>query len=333
MIANPTTLILGAGASAPIYPIGSALRDQIISGSGAKPYELYLNEYARHRHEVQLENNRYQTLKERFRASYIVSIDAFLAEPENQQLVKEGHIAIAAALLPCESKDRYPDWYASLFNAIRFRDDGVRMSKLKVVTFNYDLSLEHFLFHAFKNAYGLSNADARKMFSVNVEIIHVYGDLGELVEFSDGAHAREYGIKPGLGTIVKASERIKIIGRHDQTREAFEKAFQAIRDAKFVAILGYGFDPLNNENLRLQEAVADRFPFATGFGMGSGARARLTTLAHNSSMIMGGKGEAVKEFLEEIDFLRWINEPHVQARDSARRIMKVFEKGMLPYTR
>jgi hypothetical protein len=332
MIANPTTLILGAGASAPIYPIGSALREQVISGSGAKPYELYLNENGE-RDEVQREKYRYQTLKERFRASYIVSIDAFLAEPENQPLAEEGHIAIAAALLPCEAKDRYPDWYASLFNAIRFRADGVRMSKLKVVTFNYDLSLEHFLFHAFKNAYALSNIDARTMFNENVEIIHVYGDLGELTELSEAAKAREYGIKPTFGAMVKASKRIKIIGRHDQTKDAFEKAFQAIRDAAFVAILGYGFDPMNNENLRLQEAVADRFPFATGFGMGSGARARLTSLAHHSSMIMGGKSETVKDFLEEIDFLRWINEPGVHARDYARRIMKVFEKGTLPYVR
>lgn len=333
MIANSTTLILGAGASAPIYPTSTELRPKIISGAGAAPYESYL-ESSHEDHDSGRERNYYAALKERFKRSHVTSIDAFLAEPENSPLVEVGHIAIAAALLPCESREEYPDWYPALFNAIRFRDNTERREKLRVVTFNYDLSLEFFVFYAFQNAYALTAEAARDMFHANVEVIHVYGELGELRELSDAQGARDYGADPDrLGPIINASKRIKVIGRHDETKDAFERAFLAIRNASFIAILGYGFDPLNNKNLRLQEAVADKFPFATGFGMGSGARARLNSLAHQSRMLMGAKTETVRAFLDETDFFSWINEPGAQARDVSRNIMKVFEHGSLPYTR
>jgi hypothetical protein len=333
MIANPTTLILGAGASAPVYPTGAELRDRIISGAGAKPYERYFQN-AQEGHNAGFEEARYAQLKARLQRSHITSVDAFLAEPENAKLAEVGHIAIAAALLPCEARDKFPDWYPALFNAIRFRGVDERTEKLRVITFNYDLSLEFFLFHAFQNAYGLTAEQAREVFNASVEIIHVYGELGELRELSDSNKARDYGADLDmLGPIINASARIKLIGRHDETKDAFVKAFDAIRNASFVAILGYGFDALNNQNLRLQEAVANKHPFATGFGMGSGARSRLNSLAHQSRMLMGSKTETVKAFLDETDFLSWINVPHAKASDVSRNIMKVFEHGWLPYTR
>jgi hypothetical protein len=67
--------------------------------------------------------------------------------------------------------------------------------------------------------------------------------------------------------------------------------------------------------------------------MGSGARSRLNSLAHQSRMLMGSKTETVKAFLDETDFLSWINVPHAKASDVSRNIMKVFEHGWLPYTR
>src|SRR6266566_2333634 len=130
MIANSTTLVLGAGASAPVYPTSTELRSKIISGFGAGPYESYLKN-SPDGHDSGFEKDRYATLKARFQRSHVTSIDAFLAEPENSVLTNVGHIAIAAALLPCESREQYPDWYPALFNAIRFRDNSDRREKLR----------------------------------------------------------------------------------------------------------------------------------------------------------------------------------------------------------
>lgn len=336
MIANSTTLILGAGASEPLgYPTGWKLRADIISGLGVSPYLEALRRTAEQDFgNCSAEIETYNRFKDRFKRSHVASIDAFLAEPENAQFSKVGTAAIAAALLTYEHPERDPNWYADLFNAIRFRADNERRFPLKVVSFNYDLSLEYFLFHAFMNTYGLSVEDTRVMLHQNVEFIHVYGDLGELSGLSSSNEARGYGANGSRSEpILKASKRIHIIGRHETTREAFTKAFQAISEASFVAILGYGFDQLNNHNLQLQEAVSAKHPFATGFGLGCGARSRLTKLAHQSGMIMGGKQETVKAFLDETDLLRWINEPGATAANVSMGIKKVFEKSLLPYAR
>ena len=172
------------------------------------------------------------------------------------------------------------------------------------------------------------------MFNENIEIIHVYGDLGELKELSDSRDAREYAERPrSLRSVFYAINRINIIGRHEKTGTAFEKAYNAIRTATFVAILGYGFDQMNNENLRLREAVEGRHPFSTGYRLGCGGRARLASLADATGMIMGGKTETVRMFLEETDFLRWINEPSADSKGVTKRIRQVFNASTLPYQR
>ncbi|MDR3406164.1 MAG: hypothetical protein P4L99_27000 [Chthoniobacter sp.] len=336
MIANSTTLILGAGASQPLgYPTGAELRQKIIDGIGIEPYlDAQRRIAAQDFGNSSIKIETYNRFKNRFRRSHVLSIDAFLAESENAQYSEVGTVAIAAALLTCEYPQRDPDWYADLFNAIRFRADDERRFPLKIVTFNYDVSLEFVLFHAFMNTYDLSVEKTRVMFRENVEIIHVYGDLGKLTELSESNDGRIYGENLAIAKpIIDASLRIHIIGRDKVTQEAFAKAFEAISSATFVAILGYGFDRLNNSNLRLQQAVAAKHPFATGFGMGCGARARLTSLAHQSSMVMGGKRETVREFLHETDLLRWINEPGATAASVSKGMKKVFENSILPYAR
>ena len=76
-------------------------------------------------------------------------------------------------------------WYEYLWGRLQEGTGGdfekLKQNKLSVITFNYDRSLEHFLFTAIKATYGLQQreADAADFF-INVPVKHVYGELGVL---------------------------------------------------------------------------------------------------------------------------------------------------------
>jgi len=280
MIANPTTLILGAGASRPAYPTGDELRDRIINACAGES------------------DAKARALGSRLQRSLIPSIDAFLAEPENKDLEEVGKIMIAEALLPGESK-AHPIWYRLLFNAIRSRAKG---AKLRVVTFNYDLSLEDAIYKAFIAAYRLDGGPARVMMDEAIEIIHVYGQLGEIAM---PRGQRTYG--ESNPSILETARGLRIIGRAPDNPQ-FTKAHEAIASAKFLGILGFGFDETNIANLKLVELSQDKAVFSTAYGMGYGMRAWIRHIGLKK-ILFGHREHHVEKFLESSGFLHWANVP------------------------
>jgi hypothetical protein len=288
MLANSTTLVVGAGASVPLgYPTGAELRDWIIDGRGMDDWDDSESERDRKR------------LNWRLARSLIPSIDAFLAEDENEDLRGWGVLCIAGALLPCEAlkKGRPPAWLQMVFNVIRGRQDEDHKHPLRIVTFNYDLSIEYFLFHAFLASYKLSEKDARTMMDQSVQVIHVYGQLGQIVELGGD---REYGGEITKSAVSVASKGLKIIGRAPDD-PIFNEAHQAIVDAEFLGILGFGYDATNVANLKLYERVAPKYAFSTGFGMGYGMRAWMRNSAL-PPITIGSSKDDVAAFLHIRDF-------------------------------
>ncbi len=307
MIANATTLILGAGASAECgYPTGNGLREAILKGKG-----LFNGQ-----------RQGFDRLINTFRISSVPSIDAFLAEPENEKFRDEGIYAIAAALLPCERerKDNPPPWVTLLFDAIRGRNSDVRSHKMKVVTFNYDLSLEYYLFHAFKATYGLDNIRTQLMLKESIEIIHVYGQLGQIRECGSDAN-HEYATQEyGFDEVTSSGKQIKIIGRKPDD-PIFDKAHSAIRQADFIAFLGFGYDPTNIANLKLGELCSGRNVFTTGYEMGYGMRGWIKRCGIGP-IVIGSANHTVSDFLRKSAFLNWANSPGMNSNDMIRAITK-----------
>ncbi len=170
------------------------------------------------------------------------------------------------------------------------------------MTFNYDLSLEWHLWRAFSTAYKIDGDEAKARMDESIEIIHVYGQLGSIAaprgdrSYADDNHPLQ---------IAEAARGIEIIGRKpDDPR--FSKAHEAIANADFLAILGFGYDETNVANLKLTELTKEKAVFSTGYKMGYGMRAWLRHIGLPKIMIAPPTHD-VEAFLSKSAFLHWAN--------------------------
>jgi len=210
MIKEKTVLILGAGASIDSgFPAGSKLIDLIIEDvcNNELQYVAILSHYVVPR-AYPLDSGYVKSLrmfKENLEQARPASIDVFLAN-NNTLLYKEiGKIAIGRIINSFEQNavmysptrerinnflgtygKRSDNWYDLVWKAIY---DGClgdlevlqeNLSKLLVITFNYDRSLEHYLYTATLGMFDQEHeAEILKIYN-NFKIFHVYGQVGFL---------------------------------------------------------------------------------------------------------------------------------------------------------
>lgn len=259
MITKPTTLILGAGASASFgFPTGYHLKQLVLARNSLMDYPGYdkmllaLGESW----------DSFQRFCEALHKSGQRSVDSFL---ENRpEFVSVGKIAIATVLIGYESemhlfKHDGKSWYDYLFDQLRapFTDFG--KNKLSILTFNYDRSFEHFLFTALKNAYGKHGQEAAEKLS-EIPIVHLHGDLGELPCFSK-EEGRLYDTNLSPDTLRVAAKRIKIIHEGLAEQPQFVQAKKLLSESDIICFLGFGYHPLNMERLDFKKTILP--PFST----------------------------------------------------------------------
>lgn len=275
MIEKPTTLVLGAGASMPYgYPSGSALRQRLISEELFSPaIESRM-----------LGQKDVASFCETFRYSGMPSIDAFLSrrglhKTESNVATFElvGKLGIALALrkravfgglfhkwdeADVNQIDIDDNWYEYLWvrltdgvtkeNVARFGEN-----KLRIVTFNYDTSLEQYLFTALRNAYGLDDVRAMELLA-KIPIHHVYGRL----TFGTNELCPDQ-MKYGVGGLDLISDDAGCIQVIDEMRidssPTLERCFDALVNAERILFLGFGFDSVNVARLRVADALHDRY--------------------------------------------------------------------------
>jgi hypothetical protein len=139
MILTPTALVLGAGASSHLnFPLGRALKNQVCDT---------LRQCGHSDEEV-------VGFAEALRGSHQPSIEFFVEPDAHATLRPLAREAIAAALIPRENLQmlqRHPGWYEYLFNRIGSRLEHFEKSRISIITFNYDRSIDTFLFEALKH--------------------------------------------------------------------------------------------------------------------------------------------------------------------------------------
>jgi len=253
MIQTPTVLVLGAGASMPYgFPSGRDLKNKIVKS----PSHVYLlPRAAKNPLEAQKWNQKCDLLRQDLRLSAQASVDAFLEHrPDHLELGKR---LMAHMLISVENPNGLypddPDWYQYLWQRMGTSPDKFHENKLSVITFNYDRSLEHFLFTALVNSYRLSKEDAAEQLK-HIPIIHVYGQLG-LLEWQankdEEANVIPYGGKPTAEVALPAARGIQILPEGKKESAEFHKAHELLIQAESVYFLGFGYNPTNMERLKL----------------------------------------------------------------------------------
>ena len=258
MIRTRTLFILGAGASIPYgFPSGATLREWLCDITRRDSAQHVINALGVTREEI----GRFAGA---FKSSGQLSIDSFLARrPDFKDI---GKFCIAAELCRCEEPSAVKrlnnddHWYTLLWEALQRDAQSVKdipLNAVKIVTFNYDRSLEYFLFEAMRNTFPQVTDDEALEVINSLNILHVYGSLGN---FAAGpkADARTYYNPVDPTTLHIAAGGIRVIPEARDNDPIFARAQENVIWSQRICLLGFGFDLLNLARLDIPRALRDR---------------------------------------------------------------------------
>ena len=269
--------VVGAGASSELnFPVGTTLKTRIkqvlrslygnkFSTSSSYDIQQAFDEIAHQ--QCNIESGKLTTACRQICQNIDManSIDVFLDSHSDNE-----HIAIAAKIaifqIIAEAERQSPlfvekgktfdssliseTWYTKLWAILHqgIRQDNVEdiFSNCSFIVFNYDRCIEQFFYLAVTNFYGLSPSHSEQILS-RLNVIHVYGSLGDLNEYEYGSYAPE--------DLVTSTSRIKTFFEQAQS-DLLTRIAQAEERADRIVFLGCGYNPMNMKLLK--SAVPDR---------------------------------------------------------------------------
>lgn len=286
-----TTIILGAGASVHYgFPTGNQLIDQIIKSSSIFNWyiiggDFYLND-------IPAINKFGRALR-----SYDpMSIDSFLSMHANdQKIITVGKQLIAHTIIKKQNpflstRDNKQNWYRYLYDFVFPGSDyisRIENNDFRIITFNYDLSLEHFFHSRLEKTPSLSHDKAWEIFQkFNSKVHHVYGSVYDYETINTQvplcgtasseryAYPLRYAEKASHSPFQETSQfhnNIKVIGeeRNDALNEDLSEYKNYLKNSDRIFILGFGFDKTNVSLIELDKIDIQNNPkylFCTNYG-------------------------------------------------------------------
>lgn len=194
------------------------------------------------------------------------SIDNFIdSHRSNPTIAEVGKLAIASAILKAERGSSIyvkPDniyntvnfqrvaetWFNAFFQLLclnaQEEDIPIRLARVRVVTFNYDRTLEHFLFHAIQNYYGCKPERAAELVS-HLCILHPYGHVGSLPWQNVGTSV-PYGGDLTSSALRQVAQTLRTFTEGtSQADSHIEQIRTAVFEAETLVFLGFAFHELN----------------------------------------------------------------------------------------
>lgn len=226
--------------------------------------------------------------------SQAISIDNFIdAHKGDVNIENAGKLAIVRSILEAEAKSsltikpenthnkldfkaNQATWFNSFFQVVTenctFDDLPYRLKQIGIICFNYDRCIEHYMFHALKNYYGVNDKDARDMLCI-LDIHHPYGSVGNL-PWMESDLSIGFGEEPTGQQLVELAKRIKTF-TEETAEDEISKIRQLMHKPKRVAFLGFAFHTLNLRLLYMRSGAKQNtvtsnefcHVFATGIGI------------------------------------------------------------------
>ena len=291
MITEETVFIIGAGANVPYgFPTGKGLRKQICYDWWKLYDKIIGNELKASGGRSEEERNQFtknlldeaREFINAFRRSSTESIDLFLGR--NPELSAIGKRAIATCIKFAESQSKFredmsdesQDWYSYLFTKLTDKlatpDSYKRIGENKVsfITFNYDRSLEYFLYTSLSNSFrSIPSENLPVKEILPFDFIHVYGQLWNIPW--QGGDSIEYRVFNRFKEIDAIKDGIRVI--NERADGNLDQAKDLISRAKRIFFLGFGFA---DENLSVLDIpnIFDRKQSIYGTTKGFTARER-----------------------------------------------------------
>lgn len=256
--------ILGAGASKCYgFPLGIELRRKIVRG-----YAEVLPTLAKKINDPRFEPTSIKFI-DNFTKSGDMSIDLFLSKFDH--FADVGKIAILYHILNSENKENfldqlffkqqiYPDssnddWLWYLYSKITApiqiskNIDEINFDNIAFITFNYDRSLEYFLYERFSNGFNYKKIGGSPQDLIKkIRIEHVYGQVAPLPWQDLEVPKIEYGeYNINNHNLTPYINSIKIIG--ERTSDNINQIQNLIKQAKNIFFLGFGYDQENLNRL------------------------------------------------------------------------------------
>ena len=301
MIPEKTVLILGAGASMDFgFPSGGDLKDEIVKFNGYdQPYLPTLISAGFNPEAI----NKFSRA---LAYSLAPSVDRHLEFSVNQNPHDReiGCAIIAASLLWREEKPnnvKDHKWLETLFHALYPGfEEGLENDKLTIITYNYDCSIEYFLYNGLNSTLGQPRADETMR---KIKIIHLHGRLAPSQKATEAHTLSVQSIKDSI----VPEKGIRIIHEQQPEMNQFVKARLALRDAKRICFLGFGYDEVNLERLFLPKgnigALASKEIFGSAFKRTHAENKNINNRFFDGRCHFGRTDWTIERFLRESGIL------------------------------
>lgn len=299
-------LVVGAGASKEAkLPVGGELKLQIaraldiryggfrkISGDDIINAALERHVASINPHQGDLNPYLKAAWRVRDAMPQAISIDNFIdSHRSDDKIALCGKLAIARCILQAEADSLLQVDRSNLYNKVKFSslentwynaffqlltencqecDLQPRLSKVAIICFNYDRCIEHYLYSALQNYYGMKPEDAATILST-LEIHHPYGTVGKLPWQSQG-EGIEFGSTPQPRQMLALAGELRTFTEGvDPKTSDISITRSTLKSAHRITFLGFAFHRLNMQLLFPGPADGDKTRnspvYATAYGI------------------------------------------------------------------